>query len=82
MRMFVTEMRGKTVMTNDGQILGMIDNFVVNTDNGNIKHVLVSPAEDIEPQLFTTDAEDRLVLPFEGMKAVRDVVVMENISMD
>ncbi len=82
MRMFVTEMRGKTVMTNDGQILGMIDNFVVNTDTGNIKHVLVSPAEDIEPKLFTTDAENRLVLPFEGMKAVRDVVVMENISMD
>ncbi len=80
--MFVTEMRGKTVMTNDGQILGMIDNFVVNTDTGNIKHVLVSPAEDIEPKLFTTDAENRLVLPFEGMKAVRDVVVMENISMD
>jgi len=82
MRMFVTEMRGKTVMTNDGQILGMIDNFVVNTDTGNIKHVLVSPAEDIEPQLFTTDAENRLVLPFKGMKAVRDVVVMENISLD
>ncbi len=82
MRMFVTEMRGKTVMTNDGQILGMIDNFVVNTDTGNIKHVLVSPAEDIEPKLFTTDAENRLVLPFEGMKAVRDVVVMENISME
>ncbi len=82
MRMFATELRGKTVMTNDGQILGMIDNFVVNTDSGNIKHVLVSPAEEIEPKLFTTDAENRLVLPFEGMKAVRDVVVMENISMD
>ena len=82
MRMFATELRGKTVMTNDGQILGMIDNFVVNTDSGNIKHVLVSPAEEIEPKLFTTDAENRLVLPFEGMKAVRDVVVMENITMD
>jgi len=82
MRMFVTELRGKTVMTNDGQILGKIDNFVIDTDTGNIKHVLATPAEEIETELFETDAEERLVLPYEGMKAVRDVVVMENISMD
>ncbi len=80
--MFVTELRGKTVMTNDGQILGKIDNFVIDTDTGNIKHVLATPAEEIETELFETDAEERLVLPYEGMKAVRDVVVMENISMD
>ncbi len=82
MRMFVTELRGKTVMTNDGQILGKIDNFVINTESGDVKHVLVTPDEDIEKQLFKTDAEDRLVLPYEGMKAVKDVVVMENISID
>jgi len=81
MRMFVTELRGKTVMTNDGQILGKIDNFVIDTDTGNIKHVLATPAEEIETELFETDAEQRLVLPYEGMKAVKDVVVMENISM-
>ncbi|MGM0509877.1 MAG: PRC-barrel domain-containing protein [Thermoplasmatota archaeon] len=82
MKKFVTEMRGKTVMTNDGQILGMIDNFVVETETGEMKHVLVTPADEIEPRLFDTDAEGRLVLPFEGMKAVRDVVVMENISIE
>ncbi|MFW5903915.1 MAG: PRC-barrel domain-containing protein [Candidatus Saliniplasma sp.] len=82
MKKFVTELRGKTVMTNDGQILGMIDNFVVNTESGDMEHVLVTPAEEIEPRLFDTDAEGRLVLPFKGMKAVRDVVVMENISME
>ncbi len=82
MKMFVTELRGKTVMTNDGQILGMIDNFVVDTKTGEIKHVLVTPAEDIETRLFDTDAEGRIVLPFKGMKAVRDVVVMENITLE
>lgn len=81
MRMFVTELRGKTVMTNDGQILGKIDNFVINTDTGDIKHVLVTPAEEVEVGLFETDAENRLVLPYEGMNAVKDVVVMENITM-
>jgi sporulation protein YlmC with PRC-barrel domain len=77
MRKFLTELRGKTVMTNDGQILGMIDNFVVDTTNGNIQHVLVTPAEDIEVRLFQTDTSNRLILPFKSMRAVKDVVVME-----
>jgi sporulation protein YlmC with PRC-barrel domain len=76
MKKFSTELRGKTVMTNDGQILGMIDNFVVDTVTGELHHVLVIPAEDIETRLFRTDAGGRLVLPFVEMKAVRDVVVM------
>jgi sporulation protein YlmC with PRC-barrel domain len=74
---FATELRGKTVMTNDGQILGMIENFIVDTMTGELHHVLVIPAEEIEPRLYKTDAQGRLVLPFQNMKAVRDVVVMD-----
>ena len=77
MKRFVTELRGKTVMTNDGEILGVIDDFVVDTKMGDIKNVLIVPAEDVEPRLFQTDADGRIVLPFTGMKAVKDVVVME-----
>jgi sporulation protein YlmC with PRC-barrel domain len=74
---FATELRAKTVMTNDGRILGMIDNFVVDTRTGDLQHVLVIPAEDIEPRLYKTDAQGRLILPFTSMRAVRDVVVVE-----
>ena len=77
MKKFATELRGKTVMTNDGQILGMIENFVVETKTGEVQHVLVVPAEEIEPRLFQTDAQGRIILPFTSMKAVRDVVVMD-----
>jgi sporulation protein YlmC with PRC-barrel domain len=79
MRKFITELKGKTVMTNDGQILGMIDNFVLNTLTGEINHVLVIPAEEIDARLFKSDGQGRLVLPFSEMRDVRDVVVM-NIS--
>jgi sporulation protein YlmC with PRC-barrel domain len=77
MRKFLTELRGKTVMTNDGQILGSIENFVVDTTTGGIAHVLVTPGEDVETRLFQTDGSNRLVLPFKSMRAVKDVVVME-----
>ncbi len=76
MKKFATELRGKTVMTNDGQILGMIENFILDTRSGKVQDVLVIPAEEIEPRLFKTDAQGRIILPFQGMKAIKDVVVM------
>ena len=76
MRKFISELRGKTVMTNDGQILGVIENFIINTATGDLEHVLVIPAEEIDLRTFKTDAQGRLVLPFSEMKAVKDVVVM------
>jgi len=77
MKRFITELRGKTVMTNNGKILGMIENFVVDTDSGDLKYVLVIPAEETDPRMFKTDAQGRLVLPFTKMSSAADVVVMD-----
>lgn len=77
MKKFATELRGKTVMTNDGQILGMIENFILDTRTGKLQDVLVIPAEEIETRLFKTDPQGRIILPFTGMKAIKDVVVMD-----
>jgi sporulation protein YlmC with PRC-barrel domain len=76
MKKFATELRGKTVMTNDGQILGTIENFIVNTKSGKLSDVLVAPAENVPTKGLKTDPEGRIVLPFTGMRAVKDVVVM------
>ena len=76
MKKFATELHGKTVMTEEGRILGKIDNFVIDTVTGDMKHVLVLPSDEIEPKLFEVDPQGRLVLPFQKMNAVRDVVVM------
>ncbi len=81
MKKFVTELRGKTVMTPDGQIMGMIENLMVNTKSGKIQDVLVIPAEEVESKLYKTDAQGRIIIPFTSMKAVKDVVVM-NIKHD
>jgi len=76
MKKFATELKGKTVMTNDGQILGMIEDFIVDTRDGKVQDVLLVPAEDINTKLYKTDTRGRLVLPFNGMRAIKDVVVM------
>ena len=76
MKKFATELRGKTVMTNDGQILGTIDNFIVNTKSGKLSDVLVLPAENVGGKGFRTDPEGRIIQPFKGTHSVKDVVVM------
>jgi len=76
MKKFISELKGKTVMTNDGQILGVIENFIMETSTGDLEHVLVIPAEEIDPRMYKTDPSGRLILPFSEMRAVKDVVVM------
>lgn len=77
MKKFATELTGKTVMTNDGRILGMIENFVVDSRSGKISDVLLIPAEEVDPRVHKVDPQGRLVMAFQGMKAIRDVVVMD-----
>lgn len=78
--MFATELRGKTVMTEDGQILGVLADFIVDTRSGKIESLLVQPAEAVEPRLFKVDPEGRLILAFRSMKAVRDVIVTQLVE--
>ena len=70
------ELQGKTVMTEDGQILGILADFIFDSASGRIASMLVAPAESVEPRLFHVDPQGRLILNFKTMKAVRDVVVI------
>ena len=80
MKLFATELRGKTVMTEDGQILGVLDDFLLDTKTGRIQSLLVAPAESVEARLFKTDPRGRLILSFRSMKAVRDVIVTQLVD--
>lgn len=77
MRLFATEMKGKTVMTKDGQILGILDDFMMNTGTGRLETMLIAPAENVETRLFKLDAQGRIMLGFKSMRAVKDVIVVE-----
>ena len=77
MKLFATELRGKTVMTEDGQILGILSDMMMDMRTGKITSLLVDPAATVEVRLFKTDPEGRLILSFKTMKAVKDVVVTQ-----
>jgi sporulation protein YlmC with PRC-barrel domain len=77
MKRFATEFSGKTVMTEDGQVLGLLEDFLVDTKTGRIQSLLVAPAESVEARLFKTDPKGRLILSFRSLKAVKDVIVTQ-----
>ncbi len=77
MKLFATELRGKTVMTEDGQILGVLADFIMDTRTGRIETMLVNPAENVETRLFKMDPQGRLILGFRTMRAVKDVIVTQ-----
>jgi len=75
MRKFITELIGKRVMTDDGLLLGKIDDFVIDSQSGALVYVLLT-MEGREMEMFKTDDKGRIILPFQGIQSVRDVVVM------
>src|SRR5947208_14833966 len=77
MKKFATELRGKTVMTNDGQILGTIENFIVHAQSGKLSEVLVLLAENVAPKGMTTYPDARLISPCQRMRAATDRLVMD-----
>lgn len=77
MRKFLTELKGKSVTSSDGQVLGEIDDFVLETTTGAITFALVTPAEPLKAIPFPQDSTGRLVVPVKSLRADKDVVVVD-----
>lgn len=76
MKVFESELRGKTVMSNEGGYLGILRNVSANISTGDLISIHVEPAEDVDARQFTQDQQGRLQFAFTSIKAVRDVVVV------
>ena len=81
MKVLFASLKGKTVMTREGDVLGVLDDFIANTASGHLDSMLIVPDDRVEPRLFRTDAKGRILLPFKTMRAVRDVVVVETSAV-
>lgn len=76
MKVFESELRGKTVMSNEGGYLGILRNVSANVATGDLVAIHVEPAEDVDARQFTQDSQGRMTFAFTSIKAVRDVVVV------
>jgi len=80
MRFFANDIQDKYVMSSDGKYLGTVDNLVVDTKSGKVLHILVIPSEEVDIRRFRMDSQDRLVLPFNKVKSIKDVIIMSALD--
>ncbi|MGA1820455.1 MAG: PRC-barrel domain-containing protein [Thermoplasmatota archaeon] len=80
MRFFANDVQDKYVMSSDGKYLGTVDNLVVDTKSGKVLHILVIPSEEVDIRRFRMDSQDRLVLPFDKVKSIKDVIIMSALD--
>ncbi|MFC6615739.1 PRC-barrel domain-containing protein [Halopenitus salinus] len=69
---------GKAVMGSDGTELGDLYNITMDLKTGELKHLLVSPHEQLDPSRsgFSTDERGRLEVPVGAVQAVKDYIVV------
>lgn len=76
MKIMASDLRGKTVMSDEGLMLGRLRNIIINEGTGDLTHVLVEPGEDVDTRLFKRDKRGYLVFEFGAVRSVRDVIVV------
>ncbi len=76
MKLTENELRGKTVMSEEGLYLGIMRNTTVDSKTGELLNLLVEPSDDIDPRLYHLDNQGRLVFPFNSIKSVKDVIII------
>jgi len=76
MKITENELRGKTVMSEEGLYLGIMRNTTVDSKTGELINLLVEPSDDIDPRLYHLDKQGLLVFPFNSIKSVKDVIII------
>lgn len=76
MKILENELRGKTVMSEEGLYLGILRNATVDDKTGELLNILVEPSDDVDPRLYNLDKQGHLLFPFGSIKSVKDVVII------
>jgi len=76
MKITEDELRGKTVMSEEGLYLGVMRNSTVDKTTGELIGLLVEPSDDVDPRLYHQDNQGHLVFPFNSIKSVKDVIII------
>jgi len=76
MKVTENQLRGKSVMSEEGLYLGIMRNTTVDNKTGKLVTILVEPSDDIDSRLYHLDPHGHLVFPFDSIKSVKDVIII------
>ncbi|WOF16552.1 PRC-barrel domain containing protein [Methanoplanus sp. FWC-SCC4] len=73
---FSRSLSKKQVMSTDGMVIGTIRNIMVDMDSGQVESLVVRPETGFDTAGYTIDG-DRLFIPFEAVRDIRDYIVVD-----
>jgi sporulation protein YlmC with PRC-barrel domain len=68
---------GKSVMSKEGDKLGMLYNITMDIDSGTLGDLVVEPDQEAPETSFSRDEEGRYRIPASRVHAVRDYISVE-----
>ncbi len=70
----------KKIMTNDGKMIGMLKNIIVDVATGQVVDLVVHPDSSFDTAGYRVEG-DRLLINFESVKDIKDYIVVDrNLS--
>ena len=71
---------GKTIMNNEGYIIGLIKDLLIDEKTGESKSILVKPSKEIDPLTYKHNEQGDIIFPLESIKTVKNISILENNS--
>ena len=66
----------KQIITNDGKVLGVLKNLLVDSESGQITEIVVIPDPGFDVTGYQMDGE-RMLIPFESVRDIKDYIVVD-----
>ena len=73
-RVFVSEIAGKMAVSKDGQLLGHVEDIVIDTSSGFIKYLILGPSTKISD---IVDDMGRAVISVKSIRLNQDYIIVE-----
>ena len=73
---FCRALARKRVISNDGMLIGIIKNIIVDLNTGQVVDLRVKPDETFKADGYRTDG-DKMLVAFEAVKDIKDYVVVD-----
>ncbi|MCL2459986.1 MAG: PRC-barrel domain-containing protein [Euryarchaeota archaeon] len=66
----------KQIITNDGKVLGVLKNLLVDIESGQITEIVLTPDPGFDVTDYQMDGE-RMLIPFESVRDIKDYIVVD-----
>lgn len=67
---------GRNVVSDRGTIIGRLSDISVETTGGKVTMLIVKPGKEIDVKRFRLSDNGELLIPFKAVKAVKDVLIV------